>query len=327
MNSNPSRQDNQPKAIVANQDTVNTLYQTKPVGAGHNGTGLRILFVGSSLLAPSEERGLAGQGQLVPQLLESQGSPVYAAMHHGPGMCLVKAHYFNKGELDPCTIETMKNWGGSVGQDDPKFAAYKKLHDTLLPQMKCRMDSIMAAEPWEIIVLDGTPSPHRYNPEDQSTQIYMDEYDQALTRFKEKALAANPNVRILVPIFFHHGKAGVSHETLAAFREYQLEATENAKKRGLEPVPVAAAYLRAHFENPSWKIYVSAEDRHPGLHGRYLAACMIYAAITGESPIGLPSELSVPNFQNGQPLHILIDSDDAQQLQQIAWDEWRGKTS
>jgi hypothetical protein len=71
------------------------------------------------------------------------------------------------------------------------------------------------------------------------------------------------------------------------------------------------------------KLYVSETDWHYGFHGRYLAACSLYAAITGSSPVGLPANLTIAKFSNNQPLEICVDPKDARYLQQVAWASWR----
>lgn len=69
---------------------------------------------------------------------------------------------------------------------------------------------------------------------------------------------------------------------------------------------------------------------HPNLAGTYLTACVLYAAVTGSSPVGLPYRLEV-RYGGGEPTRPGLDTqslgqDLARGLQQAAWDAvstWR----
>ncbi len=81
------------------------------------------------------------------------------------------------------------------------------------------------------------------------------------------------------------------------------------KELGVPIVDASQAYVRYFGENPSTERMESlfAKDRaHPGLWGSYLYSCMIYAAMTGRSPIGLAAPDAIP-------------ADTAKTLQETAW--------
>ena len=71
-----------------------------------------------------------------------------------------------------------------------------------------------------------------------------------------------------------------------------------------ELVPVGLAWKRALLQQPGIELW-DTDGSHPSLKGSYLAACMFYTAVFGESPEGL-------NYFGG------LDSTDALNLQQIA---------
>jgi hypothetical protein len=57
---------------------------------------------------------------------------------------------------------------------------------------------------------------------------------------------------------------------------------------------------------PELELYVP-DKRHPSLAGTYLAACTVYAALLGKSPVGNAYTAGLP-------------ADVARHLQQVAWD-------
>ena len=77
------------------------------------------------------------------------------------------------------------------------------------------------------------------------------------------------------------------------------------------------------------RIFNSEGDPHPDLHGSYLIACLLFAAITDESPLGLPSKLDIalihypnlPRLRRVEP--FAIEAAAAEFLQQLAWEAYR----
>jgi hypothetical protein len=68
------------------------------------------------------------------------------------------------------------------------------------------------------------------------------------------------------------------------------------------------AWLRAWAKDPKLDLH-HADRAHPNVKGYYLNACVIYAALTDTSPVGLaPFSLS---------------KEDARFLQEIAWEQAR----
>jgi len=50
-------------------------------------------------------------------------------------------------------------------------------------------------------------------------------------------------------------------------------------------IPAGLAFARAIGKRPEFNLY-AADKRHPTLAGTYLAACTVFAALTGRSPVG-----------------------------------------
>jgi hypothetical protein len=71
-------------------------------------------------------------------------------------------------------------------------------------------------------------------------------------------------------------------------------------------IPAGLAFARAIGKQPELNLYV-ADKRHPSLAGTYLAACTVFAALTGRSPVGNP-------YLAG------IDEPTARFLQTVAWE-------
>src|SRR6266436_5168473 len=71
-------------------------------------------------------------------------------------------------------------------------------------------------------------------------------------------------------------------------------------------IPAGLAFARVREKQPELGLYV-ADKRHPTLVGTYLAACTVYAALTGRSPVG-------NSYVAG------LDQPTAQLLQTAAWE-------
>jgi hypothetical protein len=71
-------------------------------------------------------------------------------------------------------------------------------------------------------------------------------------------------------------------------------------------IPAGLAFARAIAKQPELNLYVP-DKRHPSLAGTYLATCVVFAALTGHSPVGNA-------YLAG------IDEPTARFLQTVAWD-------
>ena len=82
-------------------------------------------------------------------------------------------------------------------------------------------------------------------------------------------------------------------------------------------IPVGLAWQRARSLRPSLQLF-DPDASHPSPTGTYLSACVIFGALTGESPIGLPHRI-VTTDKDGQKLYLNIQSkEDALFCQKVA---------
>ena len=70
-------------------------------------------------------------------------------------------------------------------------------------------------------------------------------------------------------------------------------------------IPAGLAFARALHKQPELNLYAD-DRRHPSLAGTYLASCVVFAALTGRSPVG-------NSYLAG------IDEPTAHFLQTVAW--------
>jgi len=71
-------------------------------------------------------------------------------------------------------------------------------------------------------------------------------------------------------------------------------------------IPAGLAFAKAVGKQPELNLY-APDKRHPSLAGTYLASCVVFAALTGRSPVG-------NSYLAG------IDPPTAKFLQEVAWD-------
>ena len=85
--------------------------------------------------------------------------------------------------------------------------------------------------------------------------------------------------------------------------------TAAGRATGAQVVPAGLAFAMSVARRPSLELY-AADKRHPSLAGTYLAACTVYAALLGRTPVGNPYTAGLP-------------ADVATHLQQVAWETVR----
>ena len=95
--------------------------------------------------------------------------------------------------------------------------------------------------------------------------------------------------------------------------------------------PVGLAWDRVRTERPELELFTD-DGSHPNPTGTYLVACVMYAAMTGESPVGAPTSLSgipmtTPGVATSDAREVLVDLDveTAAYLQRVAWEVAGGR--
>jgi hypothetical protein len=105
------------------------------------------------------------------------------------------------------------------------------------------------------------------------------------------------------PVFFMSWAYADKPEMTAQLAEaYTIAGNDN----NALVIPAGLAFARAISRQPELNLYV-ADKRHPSLAGTYLASCVVYAALTGRSPVG-------NSYIAG------IDAPTAAFLQTLAWE-------
>ena len=79
-----------------------------------------------------------------------------------------------------------------------------------------------------------------------------------------------------------------------------------AEKINAQVVPVGLAWQRARDLRPGFPLY-NEDQSHPSALGSYLSACVFYAVLTGESPVGLPNSLTSTD-ESGEKIYLVIQS-------------------
>jgi len=86
---------------------------------------------------------------------------------------------------------------------------------------------------------------------------------------------------------------------------------EIGKELNVEVAPIGLAWQKALQKHPNLSLH-NSDKSHPNQRGTYLAACVLYATLTGKSPIGL----STGGLKE-------ITNEQASLLQQIAWETFK----
>ncbi len=86
-----------------------------------------------------------------------------------------------------------------------------------------------------------------------------------------------------------------------------------AKQLDARVAPVGIAWSSALKADPQ-RLLHKTDKSHPNQSGTYLAACVFYATLLGESPVGLPASI-----RKGDKVLANVEPSQARQLQQIAW--------
>jgi hypothetical protein len=124
----------------------------------------------------------------------------------------------------------------------------------------------------------------------------------------------------------------MAHPTAKAVDAKQLKPivegnTEMSQKLDVACAPVALAFIAFNEKYPKIALIDAQTDRkygtgkamtHQSPFGSYLAACVLYAAIYHESPVGL----SFAGAFDGKK-EIPIEAADAKAAQEVAWEVWR----
>ena len=105
------------------------------------------------------------------------------------------------------------------------------------------------------------------------------------------------------PIFFMSWAYADKPEMTAQLAEaYTIAGNDNDAL----VIPAGLAFAHAHEKQPELVLHAS-DKRHPSVAGTYLASCVVFAALTGKSPVG-------SSYLAG------LDAPTAKFLQEVAWE-------
>ena len=101
---------------------------------------------------------------------------------------------------------------------------------------------------------------------------------------------------------------------------------EAGLRHDAEVAPVGLAWARVRAERPDIVLF-HPDGSHPSPAGTYLNACVFYAQLTGESPVGAPAELHGVEMRTPgvivapEPVPLVrLTPETADYLQRVAWD-------
>jgi hypothetical protein len=175
---------------------------------------------------------------------------------------------------------------------------------------------------WDVVVLQDDLAADWPARAGEFTE-YGRKLDQAI-----KQAGAEPVFTMVHP--YQYEKETTTKEIAAAYGKVGQEL-------GARVAPVALAFRRSLQERPDLDLY-AADGKHASWAGIYLQGCVLYATITGRSPVGLTyrmqgkppgdwqmsdSDKNALNLLLGFTLrgaHWEISEEDAADLQRIAWE-------
>lgn len=140
---------------------------------------------------------------------------------------------------------------------------------------------------WDYVILQEQ-SVMPSQPEERRSHMYP-----AVRRLHTRAEAMGAKTVLFMTWARRFGFPQVGYEDFAAM---QAEVAAGYRELGaaldIPVVPVGLAWQRAMVEKPDLNLYMDDES-HPNGKGSYLTACVFYARITEESPLGLPHPASL----------------------------------
>lgn len=130
------------------------------------------------------------------------------------------------------------------------------------------------------------------------------------------------------PVFFitwaYRDQKGTGMDTLM---QHQLNTTyaQVAKANHARIAPVGPAWMAVLGKLPDAPLY-GPDGQHPAPDGTYLAACVFYAVLANQSPVGLPGKITARNPNGRMTLLADVPVDRAKLYQQGAWHVVRNVT-
>lgn len=168
------------------------------------------------------------------------------------------------------------------------------------PSRKGGFDKLLKEQgPWDFVVLQGQSQ--------EALASQPCEFDLYAAKFVAKIREAQPGAR---PVFY---MTWARQHIPAQQDEITKTYAEAAKTHKALLVPAGEAWKEALGAREGLALH-QADRSHPSPRGTYLAGCVFFAALTGQSPVGLPARPKV-----GGKTPFDLPEEEAKFLQETAW--------
>lgn len=154
-------------------------------------------------------------------------------------------------------------------------------------------------DPFQLVVLQGFSAA-------ATKKGHAPKFAATVADFAKKIQAAGGETALYMTHAYVKPHKKYDPEMIRAIEKLYVE-TGNAV--GALVIPVGLAFEESYKQRPDLKLHQSYDSSHPSLDGTYLAACVVFASVYGQSPVG-----------NSYDYFGKVDKDTAAFLQQVAQD-------
>jgi hypothetical protein len=154
-------------------------------------------------------------------------------------------------------------------------------------------------DPFQLVVLQGFSAA-------ATKKGHAPKFAATVAEFAKKIQAAGGETALYMTHAYTKAHKKYDPEMIRAIEKLYVETGNTV---GALVIPVGLAFEEAYKRRPDMKLQQSYDGSHPDLAGTYLAACVVFASVYGQSPVG-----------NSYDYFGEIDKDTAQFLQQVADD-------
>ena len=250
---------------------------------------LKVLFIGNSYTGvndlPAMVVGLAG----------AAGGRKLEADRHLVGGCTFERHVKETGAID--TIREQK-WDAVILQEQSLRPVIDR---NLMSEYARILHAEIEKQGAETIFYLAWARQHIPDMQEGADPATSPGYARAMYRISRAAKATD------FESWCEQHKAGLEGGLNGAYFDI-------AEQLGAGVAPVGVAWKKALAADPPFVLHLP-DKSHPNPTGSYLAACVFYAALLDENPVGLPGEI-----KKGDKVLVSIPVNEAKRLQEIAWE-------
>ncbi len=154
-------------------------------------------------------------------------------------------------------------------------------------------------DPFQVVVLQGFSAA-------ATKKGHPPKFAATVAEFAKKIAAAGGETALYMTHAYVKPHKKYDPEMIRAIEKLYVETGNTV---GALVIPVGLAFEEAYKQRPELNLHQSYDSSHPSLEGTYLAACVVFASLYGQSPVG-----------NGYDYFGAVPKDTAQFLQQVAAD-------